>query len=200
VKRSHSAIGAAIVASAAMVAVFAFILTRGTSAPETDDGLRIGAAPNGGGVPAATPSTDPKPSVSTAKSDRRPATAPSAPTTQTSATPDTGPTSPVFKRGQWIAVLDRYPTDVGLDADQVAKHTAATLVAAGVPAKAMLVNGQYPGIANSNLEPFTDIWLVYLGPGTSSEQMLKLCSAPKTQRAYPSPACPTYQPAVAPGR
>ena len=63
----------------------------------------------------------------------------------------------------------------------------------------MLVNGQYPGIANSSMEPVTDTWLVYLGPGTSSEQMLNLCSAPKTQRAYPSSACPTYEPAVAPG-
>ncbi len=103
----------------------------------------------------------------------------------------------MFKRGQWIAVLDKYPTDVGMQADQLAKGAAAKLIAAGVPAKAMLVDGQYPGIANSSLEPITGTWVLYLGPGTTSQQMENLCSAPKTQRAYNSPACPTYEPAVA---
>jgi hypothetical protein len=112
---------------------------------------------------------------------------------------NTGAESPAFKRGQWIVQIDKYPTDAGMDADQVAKALAAKLIKAGVPAKAMLVNGQYPGIANSSMEPVTDTWLVYLGPGTSSEQMLNLCSAPKTQSAYQNSACPTYEPAAAPG-
>ncbi|TCC55257.1 hypothetical protein E0H73_35550 [Kribbella pittospori] len=200
-QRSHSAIGASIVAAAAMLAVFAFILTRGSTGPTTDDGLRTGAVPNGAAAPAdgvATPSADP--SASTAKADRKPPPSTPAPKTRAS-TPavNTGPTSPAFKRGQWIAVLDKYPTDVGLEADTLAKGTAAKLIAAGVPAKAMLVNGQYPGLADSSMEPITDSWVVYLGPGSSSEQVLDLCSEPKTQRAYSNPACPTYEPAAAPG-
>lgn len=202
-QRSHSAIGASIVAAAAMLAVFAFILTRGSAGPTTDDGLRTGAVPNGAAAPAegvATPSPDPEPSASTAKADRKPPPSTPAPKTRAS-TPavNTGPTSPAFKRGQWIAVLDKYPTDVGLEADTLAKATAAKLIAAGVPAKAMLVNGQYPGVADSSMEPITDSWVVYLGPGASSEQVLELCSAPKTQKAYSNPACPTYEPAAAPG-
>jgi hypothetical protein len=203
-QRSHSAVGAAIVAAAAMVAVFAFILTRGASTPTTDEGLRAGAAANGGGAaPAAgvpTQSSDPSPSVNTAKADRKPPASSAAPKikAETSATPNTGPTSPAFKPGQWIVVIEKYPTDVGMAADQTAKALAVRLITAGVPAKAMLVDGQYPGIANSSLEPVTDTWIVYLGPGTSSAQMLDLCSLPKTQRAYSSPACPTFEPAGAP--
>ena len=199
-QRSHSAVGAAIVAAAAMVAVFAFILTRGSSTPTTVDDLRTGAAADGGAAPAApsvpTQSSDPSPSVNTAKADRKPPASSAAP--KTTATPDTGPTSPAFKRGQWIVVIDKYPTDVGMEADRLAKATAVRMITAGVPAKAMLVDGQYPGIANSSLEPVTDTWIVYLGPGTSSAQMLDLCSAPRTQRAYPNSACPTYEPAGAP--
>ncbi|MFG1819693.1 hypothetical protein ACGFIF_38445 [Kribbella sp. NPDC049174] len=203
-QRSHSAVGAAIVAAAAMVAVFAFILTRGSSNPPTDDGLRGGAVANGGaGAPAASApkSTDPSPSVNTAKADRKPPASSAAPKAkaQTSATPNTGATSPVFKRGQWIVVMEKYPTDVGMDAEQLAKSTAVKMITAGVPAKAMLVNGQYPGIANSSLEPVTDTWIVYLGPGTSSAQMLDLCSDSRTQRVHSSPACPTFEPAGAPG-
>lgn len=201
-QRSHSAVGAAVVAALAMVAVFAFILTRGTSAPPTDEGPGAGAAANGGAGPpvASAPTQSASPSVNTSKADRKPPASSASPKAKvlTSATPNTGPTSPAFKRGQWIAVIDKYPTDVGMDADQLAKAAAIKMITAGVPAKAMLVDGQYPGIANSSLQPVTDTWIVYLGPGPSSAQMLDLCSAPKTQRAYASP-CPTYEPAGAPG-
>ncbi|MGW1344731.1 hypothetical protein ACWCOV_27070 [Kribbella sp. NPDC002412] len=202
-QRSHSAVGAAIVAAAAMVAVFAFILTRGSSDPATDDALRSGAADGGAGAPAASApaqTSDPSAAGNTAKADRKPpaSSAPKAKAIAPSATPDTGPASPVFRRGQWIAVLEKYGTDGGLDAEPLAKATAIKLINAGVPAKAMLVDGQYQGIANSSMEPVTDTWMVYLGPGKSSAQMLDLCAAPKTQRAYSSPACPTYEPAGAP--
>jgi hypothetical protein len=197
-QRAHSTIGAAIVAVAAMVAVVAFILTRGTSAPpERGDGLRVSAVPDGGaGAPAApAESSD---GIAT-KADRRPAASTAAPkATKTTPVFNTGVASPTFKGGQWIAVLDKYPTDVGMDADQLAKNQAIRLIRAGVPAKAMLVNGQYPGITNSSIEPIIGTWVVYLGPGRSSEQMLDVCLAPKTQSAFSSP-CPTYQPAVAPG-
>jgi hypothetical protein len=84
-----------------------------------------------------------------------------------------------------------------MDADALAKGEAEKLSRAGVPAKAMLVDGQYPGMTNSSLEPITGTWMVYLGPGTSSAQMLDLCSDPRTQRIHSSPACPTYEPAAA---
>jgi hypothetical protein len=188
------------VAAAALVAVFAFILTNGSPSAPTDDGLRLGDVPGGGAAAPAAPAASGD--GNTTKADRKPPATSTAPKTvpETSAPPvNTGAQSPAFKRGQWIVQLDKYPTDAGMDAGQVAKDLAVRLIKAGVPAKAMLVNGQYPGIANSSMEPVTDTWLVYLGPGASSEQMLNLCSAPKTQRAYPSSACPTYEPAVAPG-
>ena len=130
-----------------------------------------------------------------------PSTAPSSakPSTQqttSAALPNTGQTSPAFKRGQWIAVLDTYPTDAGLEADQLARQLAAKLIKAGVPARAMLANGQYPGIANSSLEPVTSTWIVYLGPVASAQTALTICQAPQTQRVHDSPACPTYEPAA----
>jgi hypothetical protein len=183
-----------------MVAVFAFILTRGSSEPPTDEGLPAGAAANPPAASAPTQSTDPSPSVNTSKADRKPPASSTAPKkTQTTAPPDTGPTTPVFKDGQWIVVMEKYPTDVGMDAEQLAKDTAIKMITAGVPAKAMLVDGQYPGIANSSLEPVTDTWVVYLGPGRSPAQMVDQCSLPKTQAAHSNSACPTFEPAVAPG-
>ncbi|TDC31142.1 hypothetical protein [Kribbella albertanoniae] len=171
----------------------AFILTRGESTPAAGDGVRAAAVPD---APASTPTPSAHPTVAS-KADRKPPSSRSAPKTTTSAPPDTGPTSPRFKRGQWIVVLDKYSSDTGLDAGQLAQSAAAKIIASGVPAKAMLVNGQYPGFANSSGEPVLDTWVVYLGPGTSSAQMLNLCMAPKTQRAYNNPACPTYEPATA---
>jgi hypothetical protein len=199
-QRSHSAVGAAIVAVAALVAVFAFILTRGSStSSENGDGLRLGTGLDGGvAAPSAPVATD---DATTTKADRKPPASTSAAKTAPTKVPtvNTGATSPAFKRSQWIAVLDKYPTDVGMDAEQLAKAAAVLLIKAGVPAKAMLVDGQYPGIANSSMEPVIDTWVLYLGPGTSSEQMLNLCSASTVQHAYPGAACPTYEPASAPG-
>lgn len=197
-QRSHSAVGAAIVAVAALAAVFAFILTRGSStSQESGDGLRLGTGlDSSAAAPSAPVATD----DATSKADRNPP----APTTskaapKTSAPVNTGATSPVFKPGQWIAVLDKYNADAGMDAEQLAKAQAVKMIKSGIQAKAMLVDGQYPGFANSSMEPVTNTWVLYLGPGTSSEQMLNFCAAPKTQRAYNNPACPTYEPAVAPG-
>ncbi|MGW6282840.1 hypothetical protein [Kribbella sp. NPDC055071] len=183
--------------AAALVAVFAFILTRGSSpAPESSDGLRLGTDTTG--APAAPTPPVATDDASATKADRNPpASSKAAPTTAPSV--NTGATSPAFARGQWIVVLDTYPTDVGMDADQLAKGAATKLIQAGVPAKAMLVDGQYPGIASSSAERVTDTWMLYLGPGESSDQMLKLCTAPKTQRAHPNTACPTYEPASAAG-
>ncbi|WP_433167257.1 hypothetical protein [Kribbella sp. CA-247076] len=201
-QRSHSAVGAAIVAAAAMVAVFAFILTRGSSTPPVEEGFRIGAAADGGSAPSApgvaAKSSDPSPSVNTAKADRKPPVSSVPPKAKATATPNTGPATPAFKRGQWIVVMEKYPTDVGMDAEQLAKATAIKMITAGVPAKAMLVDGQYPGIANSSMQPVLDTWMVYLGPGTSAAAMGDLCATPKTQAAYSNTACPTFEPAVAP--
>jgi len=190
-QRSRAAVGAAIVATAAIATVSTIILTKGGADAPVDDGIRAAAVPDS---PASTPTPSAHPTVAS-KADRKPPASRSAAKPTDTATPDTGPDSPRFKRGQWIAVLDKYDSDTGLDAAQLAKDTAAKIIAAGVPAKAMLVNGQYPGVANSSGEPLLGTWVVYLGPGTSSTQMLNLCSAPKTQRAYSSPACPTYEPA-----
>ncbi|WP_405057134.1 hypothetical protein OG474_30910 [Kribbella sp. NBC_01505] len=190
-QRSRSAVGAAIVATAAIATVSAFILTKGGSEPTGDDTVRAAAVPDS---PASTPTPSAHPSVAS-KADRKPPASRSAAKPTTTAPADTGPSSPTFKNGQWIAVLERYTSDSGLDAGGAAKATAAKIAAAGVPAKAMLVDGQYPGIANSSGEALLGTWIVYLGPGVSSAEMLNLCAAPRTQRAYSSPACPTYEPA-----
>ncbi|GAA1599588.1 hypothetical protein GCM10009789_62100 [Kribbella sancticallisti] len=178
-----------------MVATFAFILTNGNSSPPTSEAnlppavVPESSAPS---APAEQPSANPAPAASTGKADRQPPS--TEPTTV--AAPNTGQQSPAFKRGQWIAVLDTYPTDAGLEADQLAKELAGKLIKAGVPARAMLADGQYPGITNSTLEPVTGTWIVYLGPVTSAEIALTTCQSPKTQRAYASLACPTYEPAA----
>lgn len=197
-QRSRSAVGATIVAGLAMAAVFAFILTRGTDAGTAADGLRMGSGTDSGAAAPADPTASP--TGSTTKADRKPpvpaaAPKPTAPTSAAAkpTTPppvDTGPASPKFKQGEWIALLDKYPADAG----QTAKDTATRITRAGIPAKAMLVDGQYPGLTNSSLAPVTGTWVVYLGPGSSSEQMLDLCLDPRTQAAYAS-ACPTYEPA-----
>jgi hypothetical protein len=177
-----------------MVATFAFILTNGNSEPPSGQSQAPVIAPESTAPPSAATekqSANPAPAASTAKADRKP------PSTQppSAAQPNTGLTSPAFKRGQWIAVLDTYPADTGLEADQLAKDLAGKLIKSGVPAKAMLVDGNYPGIYNSKLEAVTGTWIVYLGPVANAEAALDACQAPKTQAAHNSPACPTYEPA-----
>jgi hypothetical protein len=203
--RSHSAIGAAVVAGAAMVAAFAFILTNGSSNPSTtDNSIRTGSLPQGS-APAVQPSSDPTPAAS-GKADRKPPAGKTAPgksttssrTTNSVATPNTGSQSPTFRRGQWIAVIDSYPTDAGMPADQLARTLAAKMIAAGVPAKALLANGQYPGLANSSFEPISNTWFVYVGPFPTADAANALCVSAKTQQAYGTlPACPTHEPAKA---
>ena len=209
-QRSHSAVGAAIVAGLALVAVFVFILTRGTSPDPSADGLRLGSGTDNAGAAPAVPTASATGSAT--KGDRKPPASNSAasssaapnstgkPTTKAQPTTpppvNTGPVSPKFKHGEWIAVLDKYQADAGQgDAGQAAKDTAAAVARAGIPAKAMLVDGQYPGLTNSTLTPVTGTWVVYLGPGATSEQVLKLCQDPRTQKAHPSLSCPTYEPA-----
>jgi hypothetical protein len=152
---SRSAIGAAVVGGAAMAAAFAFILSNGTSAPPADDS---GAAVTSRDVTttSAAPSADPAPSVSTPKAARTPPVSRKA----SPPAPNTGPTAPKFRAGQWIAVLDSYPTDTGMAADQAARDLAVRLIKAGVPAKAMLASGQYPGLAGGDLQPITGTWVV----------------------------------------
>ncbi len=197
--RSHSAVGAAIVAGAAMVATFAFILTNGNSTPPTGEGsLPPAVVPESSApqAPAQEPSANPAPAASTAKADRKPPPPKPVAKPTTEAAPNTGKDSPTFEPGQWIAVLDTYPTDAGLPADHLAKELAGKLIKAGVPARAMLTDGQYPGIANSRQKPIADTWMVYIGPASSAADALTVCQAPKTQQAYDSPACPTYEPAT----
>jgi hypothetical protein len=196
-KWSHSAIGAAVVAGAAMVAAFAFIITNGTPS-EPPTGSAPGAGRDVAGTsttPSGQPSSDPAPSLGTAKADRSPAVSQKA----SPPPPNTGPQSPRFKAGQWIVMLDSYSTDSGMDADQVAqaaKTLAGQLITAGVPAKAMLANGQYPGLADGSLRPMTNTWVVYLGPFATAEAGYDLCVAPKTQKIHSDVSCPTYEPAT----
>jgi hypothetical protein len=195
-KRSRAAIGAAVVAGTAMVGTFAFILTNGGS-PDP----QAGGSPDSGRdttVASAKPSNPPPAAPGTAKADRKPAVPKPATVKTTSAgkTPNTGAESPKFHKGQWIAVLDTYPTDAGMAADQLAKSKAAELITAGVPARAMLADGQYPGIVDGG-QPTTATWIVYVGPATSSVNAMNVCVSPKVQKFYPDNACPTYEPATA---
>jgi hypothetical protein len=194
-KRSHAAVGAAVVAVTAVIGTLAFVLTNGSPSPEAGSGTDTGRDTV---VPSAAPSNDPTP-PSTAKNGRKPAVPSSeASKTTTSTTPNTGPESPTFRAGQWIVVLDTYPTDAGMAADQLAKSLAGKLINSGVPARALLANGQYPGLAGADGDPMTDTWIVYLGPATSSAAAVNVCSSAKVQKEHPNNACPTYEPAVRP--
>ncbi|GAB3829839.1 hypothetical protein [Kribbella italica] len=197
-KRSHAAIGAAVVAGTAIVGVVAFILSNGSS-PEPQAGGSTDSGRDAAAVAPTKPSNPPAPAApGTAKADRKPAVAkPSTvKTTAASKTPDTGAESPKFRKGQWIAVLDTYPTDAGMASDQAAKGLAAQLIAAGVPARAMLADGQYPGLVDGG-QPTTATWIVYLGPASSSLNAMNACISPKVQKVYQNNACPTYEPATA---
>ncbi|QNE21568.1 hypothetical protein F1D05_31155 [Kribbella qitaiheensis] len=185
-----------------MVATFAFILTNGNSGSSTTDGnLRSGslAQPS---TPASQPKANTAPSTASGKADRNP---PARKTTtgkttagKPAATPNTGSQSPAFRRGQWIALVDSFTTDSGVQADQLARSMAGKMIAAGVPAKALLAAGQYPGLANSSFEPIRDTWIVYLGPVSSAAAANTLCTSSKTQRAHGGfLACPTFEPATA---
>ncbi|MEV6287441.1 hypothetical protein [Kribbella sp. NPDC051770] len=194
-RRSRAAIGAAVVAGTAMAGTFAFILTNGSS-PDPQAG---GSADTGRDsvVTSAAPSNPPVPAApSTAKADRKPAAPkPSTQKTTVTKTPNTGPASPKFRSGQWIAVIDTYPTDAGMAADQLAKELAGKLINAGVPARAMLADGQYPGIVDGG-EPTTATWIVFVGPATSSQNAMNACISPKVQKIHENNACPTYEPAT----
>jgi hypothetical protein len=196
--RSRATIGAVLVAGVAIAAAAAYILTNGSSAPpQAGSNPPPVLAPQTTAPPTTDAGSNPAPAAAkTARADRKPVVAPKTTAARTSATPNTGPASPVFKRGQWISVIDTYSTDAGMNAAELAKGLAGKLIAAGVPARAMLLDGQYPGIANSNLEPETDAWVVYLAPLASSEAALQLCQDPKTQAAHSNLACPTYEPAA----
>ena len=103
--------------------------------------------------------------------------------------------SPRFRPNQWIALIDTYPTDSGLPAEQTAKDLAAELRRAGIAARAILTKGQYPGLAKGDGTPLQDAWIVYVGPSGTSAAARNICAAPKTQQVYSSPACPTFEPA-----
>ncbi|HEU4948843.1 MAG TPA: fibronectin type III domain-containing protein [Kribbella sp.] len=140
--------------------------------------------------------TTSKPPGPGATSSTGPGTVNSGPSTS----PEAGDDTPKFARGQWIAVIDVYSTDSGFPAEDSAKGLAGRLLAAGVPAKALSATGQYPGLAKSDGEPMRDAWIVYVGPADSSAGARAICVSEQAQRAYSSPACPTYQPAKALGR
>jgi hypothetical protein len=103
--------------------------------------------------------------------------------------------SPRFRPNQWIALVDTYPTDGALPAEQTAKDLATQLRGAGIAARAILAKGQYPGLAKGDGTPLRDAWIVYIGPSGSPGAARNLCAAPKTQQIYSSPVCPTFEPA-----
>ncbi|ONI76520.1 hypothetical protein BWI15_04210 [Kribbella sp. ALI-6-A] len=194
-KRSHAAVGAAVVAVTAVIGTLAFVLTNGSS-PEAGSGT---GTSRDSVAPSAPGGNDPAPAApSTAKNGRKPAVPSSETSTTTSTTPNTGPESPTFRAGQWIVVLDTYPTDAGMAADQLAKSLAGKLINSGVPARALRASGQYPGLADAGGDPMTDTWIVYLGPATSSAAAVNACSSPKVQKVHANNACPSYEPAVRP--
>ncbi|QNE21550.1 fibronectin type III domain-containing protein [Kribbella qitaiheensis] len=107
-----------------------------------------------------------------------------------------GPDTPAFAPGGWIAAIELQPGATGI-AEQTAKDLAAQLKGGGVDAKVLHAAGQYPGIFRANKAPMSDDWVVYLGPGSSSDQVKAACQSAKVQAIHKSP-CLTYQPAVAP--
>jgi hypothetical protein len=150
------------------------------------------------------PSANPSPSGSSKEASATTTPAGMATTTKPTPTkappsPNTAPGSPTFRTGQWIAVIDSYPTDGVLPADQAAIALAHLLDAGGIPAKALAATGQYRGLIRGDGQPIRDAWIVYVGPAGSSAAARALCASNLAQKLHSSPACPTYEPAAAPG-
>lgn len=171
---------------AALVGALVFTLFRGDdTASSAGDGTAAAPAP-----PPVSPGTPAMRSSRPMASPTRPVT-----TTRRSVPADPAAGSPKFRAGQWIALIDTYPTDGGLPAEQTAKELAGQLAAAGVGAKALLADGQYPGLAKGDGTRLRDAWIVYVGPSRTSAAARNICAASKTQQVYSSPACPTFEPA-----
>lgn len=125
---------------------------------------------------------------------------PSQSVTETASTTPTGgtggPDSPVFTPDQWIAVVEQYPADAGVTAENSARDLARRLAAAGVSSGVLFARGQYPGLTNASGRPLTDSWVVYAGPATSSQQVESTCTG-KARQVYNLAQCTVRQPARA---
>ncbi len=126
-------------------------------------------------------------------------TQPATPTdggpSQTASIPVPGADSPVFAAGQSVAVVELYPTDNGVTSENAARDLAGRLAAEGVPSGVLLARGQYPGITDPNNRPLQNAWVVYIGPGTSADQVQRLC-IDKGKKVDPLALCAPRQPAT----
>lgn len=107
-----------------------------------------------------------------------------------------GADSPVFAAGQWVAVVELYPTDNGVTSEDAARDLAGRLATAGMPSGVLLARGQYPGIIDPNGVPLRNAWVVYIGPGTSADQVQRLCIDKAKKTIDPLAFCVPRQPAT----
>jgi hypothetical protein len=106
-----------------------------------------------------------------------------------------GPDSPVFAPGQWVAVVELYPTDAGISAETHARDLARQLASAGVPSGVLRARGQYPGLTNQAGQPLNNAWVVYVGPGPNPDQVQGPCTD-KAPKIDPTALCAPRQPAT----
>lgn len=106
-----------------------------------------------------------------------------------------GADSPVFVAGQWVAVVELFPTDAGISAENAARDLARRLATAGLPSGVILARGQYPGLIDTNHAPLNNVWVVYVGPRGSPDQVQGPCSD-TAKKIDPSALCAPRQPAT----
>jgi hypothetical protein len=128
---------------------------------------------------------------------------PSQPATPTDGGPSQTPSvsvtpgadSPLFVAGQWVAVVELFPTDAGISAETAARDLAQQLAAAGLPSGVLRANGQYAGLIDTNHVRLNNVWVVYVGPGSSPDQVQGACSD-KAKKIDPRALCAPRQPAT----
>jgi hypothetical protein len=128
---------------------------------------------------------------------------PSQPATPTDGGPSQTPSipvppgadSPVFAPGDWVAVVELFPTDAGVTSEDTARDLARRLAAAGLQSGVLRARGQYPGVVGTNNLPLNNAWVVYIGPGDSPDQLQGDCSD-KAKQIDPNAICAPRQPAT----
>ena len=164
--------------------------------PESDQQCaKTPFAPPSSASPTPGQTGDPGQPVQTGQ-PTQPATPTDGGPSQTASIPvSPGADSPAFAAGQWVAVVELYPTDDGVTAENAARDLARRLATAGVPSGVLLARGQYPGITDPNNLPLKNAWAVYIGPGTSPDQVQGLC-LDKAKKIDSLALCAPRQPAT----
>jgi hypothetical protein len=151
-----------------------------------------------GPVSSPAPSGGPSGGPTTGPPGDTPPTSATTPDSSPSGSASVGPGGVQFRPGEWIAVVTFQPAGSGA-AEQVARDLAARLSSGGVEAKVLHATGNYPGLVKIDRKtPLADDWVVYLGPKSTSGEVVTSCRSEAVQKVHKGD-CIAYQPGQAPG-